>query len=864
MTSSIDFFMRNFKIINQIVTTGINGFSAITYQLQNDIAGTDCKKDQVFVSYRGTEQTQIGDLLSDFKLFWSSDLGWPGSQEAQAVEYLREVVKEHNNVVVCGHSLGGYLAARSFYYLSKEDAGKVKEVFTFNGAGFGVFSLNSAFFLRKEYADKVENIFAYRGWEVTTGNLFDFLKGTSSFSLFKHLGKRTQTFTENPGWIANHSMSLLTTSLGFYSTLETLIDNLDVLKDKDGKTLEGTEKLTYAIEKIFMSSVGFEDDYGATLIDIAYSITESFGIKSRVMEDGNDTNAESVISKFIELQEYFVENQNLKIRLIGNSDSVSEPFKDTNRNRSLMYALINNLAYYAVVPESFREGIYDRNIVNDMYNIENYSPEYLSYRTAFNQVYSYVLEAKITRTLPSSISFKDIYINGLVAENNKFVFGEQLNAININKNELIYINTDKEESEGLNIPNILFKNYFSSSISSLNDNTIIFGSSSNDLFRIAHNDVTLNLMSGNNIVNIDVGTNNSLIVVGNKTKSVLIYNDKLENNLIIKLDSYKLLETIFKKTSIYKDRNAMGGGSVQDSLILSCNGQKIEIFGKANFLIEGVIYKYEDIMDRVDLFEAVFTEGYYIALNNELIKKHIDNTQTSALVDVKSLNTISVSKKALNANDANKLKSNLEKIMLSKTISSKMSLRAFSIEEPIVYGVLPSATYGELSAYIDSRIIEGTNAINNLPDVVNEKIIPLLMNNIENPFTKVFLNEKLESFTKDKYSGNLILKYPNTRDEQIMNLYYVTEENLGYTITQSDGRVERWLWDGSINLFWDYTTRLMDLNDTKILLNRYRRSVTILSDDNNISGTDGSDILSGAIVDAQSPYYGKYTIKKSR
>lgn len=428
--SSIDFFVRNFIIVDQIITTGINGFSSITYQLKKDILDTDYKKGQIFVSYRGTEATQPGDILSDMKLSLTSIAGWPGSQEYQAVEYLRNTIKNNTDVVVCGHSLGGYLAARSFYYLSKDDAKKVKEVFTFNGAGFSSLIGNPFINQNREYGNKVENIFAYRGLEVTTGNLNEFLSFNGNLSLFQHLGKRTQTFTENPGWMANHSMSLLVTSLGFYSTLETLLDNQSPLKDVNGKELNGVEKDTYAIEKIFMRSVGFEHDYGSTLIDIAYAITECFGIKTRVMVDPNDTDAESVVSKFIELQNEFAENPNLKIKLISNSDSVVGDLKDTNKNRSLMYSLINNLTFYAVVPEDFREGIYDRNTANDMYNIENYSEEYLSYRIAFNQVYSYILESKIARSLPSSISFKDIYINGMNARNYKFVFGEQLKASN--------------------------------------------------------------------------------------------------------------------------------------------------------------------------------------------------------------------------------------------------------------------------------------------------------------------------------------------------------------------------------------------------------------------------------------------------
>lgn len=858
---SLRFFAQNFKIIDQIVTTGLNGFSAITYQLQNDILGTDYKAGQVFISYRGTEATQPGDILSDMKLSLTSIAGWPGSQEYQAVEYLRNAIKNNTDVVVCGHSLGGYLAARSFYYLSKDDAKKVKEVFTFNGAGFSSLIGNPFIKQNKEYGDKVENIFAYRGLEVTTGNLNEFLSFNGNLSLFQHLGKRTQTFTENPGWMDNHSMSLLVTSLGFYSTLETLLDNQSPLKDVNGKELTGAEKDTYAIEKIFMRSVGFEDDYGSTLIDIAYAITECFGIKTRVMVDPNDTDAESVVSKFIELQNYFAENQNLKIKLISNSDSVVGDLKDTNKNRSLMYSLINNLTFYAVVPEDFREGIYDRNTANDMYNIENYSEEYLSYRIAFNQVYSYILESKIARSLPSSISFKDIYINGMNAQNYKFVFGEQLKASNITSNELIYINTNETESTNLNTPSVLFKSYFSSILSSVNKNSIMFGSSSNDVFRIAHDDVTLNVLSGRNTVNINTSLKNVRVVISDKTKSAIIYNnaDKIyKSELVIQLDSYKLSKTIFKKKDILSKNN------IQSSILLIQNNQEVEIFGEADLLIEGVLYSYKDISQRITVLEAAFVDGNSIELNNQLLDKYIANTKVNGAVDVKNSIPIPANQNYLNESDANQLKEDLANLAPVQMASRKMAMRALAtVETPKVYGKLPGLTYEQLSAYIDSKV-QKNPLVSSCPAIVNEKVIPLLDKEIANPFTRSFINEKLEYFKNEKYATNIVLVYPNGCS--IFNIYYIENHNVNYTAKNENGVESSWIWDGSNNFDGSfYSVMFMNLknanttkeNENYVIRNHYRKSVTILSESSSISGTNGSDILYGYSVTSQSPYFGE-------
>ena len=64
LISSIDFFTKNFKVIDQKVNRGIDGFSVTTYQVVNDIPGTSYKAGEVFVTYHGTEP-EVADLLSE-------------------------------------------------------------------------------------------------------------------------------------------------------------------------------------------------------------------------------------------------------------------------------------------------------------------------------------------------------------------------------------------------------------------------------------------------------------------------------------------------------------------------------------------------------------------------------------------------------------------------------------------------------------------------------------------------------------------------------------------------------------------------------------------------------------------------------
>ena len=90
MLYNLDFFIFNFKIIKQVVERGFNGFSATTYQLQNDIDGTDFKAGQVFVSYRGTE-ISAADFGTDTNLAFSFRTG-----EGPTVTFFNSVIKSES------------------------------------------------------------------------------------------------------------------------------------------------------------------------------------------------------------------------------------------------------------------------------------------------------------------------------------------------------------------------------------------------------------------------------------------------------------------------------------------------------------------------------------------------------------------------------------------------------------------------------------------------------------------------------------------------------------------------------------------------------------------------------------------------
>lgn len=141
--STLDLFTTSFIIKKQIVTRGLNGFAATTFQLTKLIPGTTFNVGDVFVTYRGTESS-IGDYLTDVNLALNANIKWSGSQEGQAENYLKDAIETYGEVYVCGHSLGGYLGVRAFYYLDNTKvpnknytySDKVLGVSTFNAAGF--------------------------------------------------------------------------------------------------------------------------------------------------------------------------------------------------------------------------------------------------------------------------------------------------------------------------------------------------------------------------------------------------------------------------------------------------------------------------------------------------------------------------------------------------------------------------------------------------------------------------------------------------------------------------------------------------------------------------------------------------------
>lgn len=87
--------LKNISSKQVVVTESVTGFSAITI----------FDGDTAIVIFAGTNG-DVGDLVADGQL----TLGKSSAQSAQAILMIEALSKQYSNIVVTGHSLGGYLA----------------------------------------------------------------------------------------------------------------------------------------------------------------------------------------------------------------------------------------------------------------------------------------------------------------------------------------------------------------------------------------------------------------------------------------------------------------------------------------------------------------------------------------------------------------------------------------------------------------------------------------------------------------------------------------------------------------------------------------------------------------------------------
>ena len=677
----------------------------------------------------------------------------------ETVKYLQELIDTLNTnpdgtisaiprqIYIAGHSLGGYLSARSLLSLKEKneikgipDSGAnyvlkyVKSVTTFNGAGLSVADgwLSSGEILKTI----VKNFYSGRGLNVTSSSFIDMFKGTGTvISLFEHLGPRYDTVTENSGIIENHSMSLLMNAFGLFSTLETLIANYPTtINDIYDRVLTGENARLYAINQIIMNSSYLENDFGKSLSTIAQKIIEGFGLNS-------DYN--SNIASFMALKEYFINHPELKISVYDNFKNIG--LTNSNRNRSSFYSLMNDLSYVLIVPESYNEGIFKRDTESEFYNLENYNQEYLEIRTIYNKAVTELMERKLMQVLPYYIDIPELITTD---SNGKYAFIVETSIydkIFIDNKEIryslngsayqkgLFINSNEADVNDKLVKYIYMKTNQKQVLNIFYDNSIVFDSALNDTLNIYSNNNIIRSMNGIDHINLykhNIGltdlTNNKIFISENSDIVYIV-------NRSINLDS---LTVYFENETIGLELKGLGltNNFLNNKVIIKNGTQTIEVTGVFNLNLNGTIIEYKNIYTAMSNFPEFFeNSGFNL---NTIIDENFVNIYMS-LIKNKFNDGITIPE--------NKISNRFYEYMI-------MKLKKYTLESNVDTTIIQ--TYIESIVY-RSELNKTFN--NEIKDIINQTTV-----SIESIPIKDFVYSQLNNFSDSKYNVlNTVIRQEN-------------------------------------------------------------------------------------------------------
>lgn len=856
----LNFFTDNFIIKEQLVTRGFDGFSAVTYELKKDLLDYGFNSGDTFVVYRGTEAGQVGDMVTDFNLTFSDKTGDHViqrtinefldrmSQETHGVVYLEETINKLNKnpdgtmayipkrVYVVGHSLGGYLSVRSLLSLEEKYGIKyvldyVESVSTFNGAGLAV---TDGWLTGKDsLAMIVKNFYSYRGINVTAGNFFDMFAGTGTVvSLFEHLGPRYGTATEAPGGMENHSMSLLMNSFGFFATLEYLIEGYpDKVTDIYDQKLTGEDAKLYLINQLIMNGSYVENDFGKSLSTIAQKIIEGFGL---------NLDYSSSIATFIGLREYFIEHPELKISLYDNFSNIG--LSDSNSNRSSFYSLMNDLSYVLIVPESYNEGIFKRDGNSEFYNVSHYSQDYLNKRIIYNKAVTELMERKLMQVLPYYIDMDGVGKYAFVVETtlygDKFLGGSAYQST-------IFINANEADAENGTVKYIYMKSDQNKLLNVFKDGSIVFDTALDDSLVIYSNNNTIHSMNGTDHIRFGLHYKDNSHLIGNKViiteKTDIVYIQNSSTNL-------NSLTIDFENSTSGLSVNAMGLSSnfERNRVIIKNGNQTIEVDGVFKLNLNGHIVEYKDIYSTIANFPEMFMDGFFninTVVNQSFIDSYMD------LVKDRFNDGFIVPENKISEKLADYIIARLKQYTLDSSINT-LSIQN-NIKDKIHVSELKTTFHPEIQ------------------DVINQTVVV-----IEGISIKDFVYSKLNNFADSKYNSlNEMTKEDNNEHngvsrEAFDGMYYQKGTKNYDEWVDSENRTH-YEWDGQ------YYYDRVDANGDKIAAfygdyktagigyKKYLKEDLYIKGDvdshgfhyDNISGSDGSDILIGNKVDGQSLYY---------
>ena len=856
----LDFFMEHFTVVDQLVTRGFDGFSAVTYELKKDLLDYGFNSGDTFVVYRGTEAGQVGDMVTDFNLTFSDKTGDHViqrtinefldrmSQETHGVVYLEDTINKLNKnpdgtmayipkrVYVVGHSLGGYLSVRSLLSLEEKYGIKyvldyVESVSTFNGAGLAV---TDGWLTGKDsLAMIVKNFYSYRGINVTSGNFFDMFAGTGTVvSLFEHLGPRYGTATEAPGGMENHSMSLLMNSFGFFATLEYLIEGYpDKVIDIYDQKLTGENAKLYLINQLIMNGSYVENDFGKSLSTIAQKIIEGFGL---------NLDYSSSIATFIGLREYFIEHPELKISLYDNFQNIG--LSDSNSNRSSFYSLMNDLSYVLIVPESYNQGIFKRDGNSEFYNVSHYSQDYLNKRIIYNKAVTELMERKLMQILPYYIDMDGVGKYAFVVETtlygDKFLGGSAYQST-------IFINANEADAENGTVKYIYMKSDQNKLLNVFKDGAIVFDTALDDSLVIYSNNNTIHSMNGIDNIKFGLHYKDNSYLTGNKViiteKTDVVYIQNSSTNL-------NSLTIDFENSTSGLRLNAIGLSSDfgKNRAIITNGNQTIEVDGVFRLNLNGHVVEYKTIYSIIANFPEMFMDGGFdvnTVVNQSFIDSYMD------LVKDRFNDGFIVPENKISEKLADYIIARLKQYTLDSSINT------LSIQNNIKDQIYVSEIDTTFNPEIQDIINQTTVVIKSLP-------------------IKDFVYSQLNNFADSKYNSlNEMTKEDNNEHngvsrEAFDGMYYQKGTKNYNEWVDSENRTH-YEWDGQ------YYYDRVDANGDKIAAfygdyktagigyKKYLKEDLYIKGDvdshgfhyDDISGSDGSDILIGNKVDGQSLYY---------
>lgn len=857
MKASLDFFTDHFLIVNQNTAANYNGFSGTTYQLVNPIEDSKYEVGEFFVSYRGTEDS-YGDYLTDLKLTFFDTLTNPiTSQEPVALDYLKNVlsISGNNKVNISGHSLGGYLAARSYYHLSLIELEKIGEVSTFNGAGFSVFDgpfIGSLPFINftniDKYREKINNIFSFRGLNVTTSNIGEMfnianiLKGQGTIiSTFQHLGPRIGKFTENPGgFTGNHSVAMLAKSMGFFAILSKLIQDVYIVKD-GGNQYVGEDAVVYLIDKMLMGAVPETNDFGLAYDTLSKKIIEMFDIPKELISEYSSPTAQ-----FLSLANYFKENSNLKIKMFDSLYATPPSLTniDSNSNRAYMYALLNDLSFTVIVPDSYNTGIYQKinnygleDLNNIKYNVEYYTDDYIKLRTTYNKAYTAVLSDKILNDLPRTFTNATLNVDGF----SKFAFIDEAN-INRNTSEIndyrvIFINTNKSEYLNDVVPLIYFKADNKKILDIRLGNSIIYDTPGNDSIRVYSNNNVINSTYGTDIIEIMSETVGNVIMLKDLTGTdqeqslILRNNSNLEHSLTIKSENISFGELIGKL------------GNNKD-FTLDFGNKVIILSGQTDLDIKGAQYNAATMNALVTNFPELFTSanGHNLVFDENFIDDYIKITSKNFEGQLGYENTQTMSAEH------------------AAYVIGKITGYTNDLNDTA------SSFIDEMKAHINSRITSISTDLDNdgLQDDILNQVIPVIKDKVKSQSIAFIIQSKLNNFKYLNLGNQVNMATEDGMANGRADNIYGKKETKNYILHQNSKGDTYWVWDGNY-----YYNRAVDgvqveafYNGSEIgqVMNYYVENIVLKSSSTfnkgTLSGSNGSDLLIGDHVYGQTNYFG--------